>query len=353
MAGDELHEQLVKVDSPQVFQGDAPPDAADHHAADSKPWPAGADRHPAEEATHEKLAYAAEKDAQSAAPAPPAGLPAPPAAPTWQLPPIAKTGVLASRLRTGADLVKLSEKLAPLAADDDFATLTTGLDLGRIKPLLVGLSQLAKIPGEVGSPAHVKAFVEAALPLVRTWHTLRPTGDHEILDRIDRLIHTRDAAFDAVAELVGRSAPRFGHSTSVNLGEFATEAQNAAFTAASINWQTVFSIVETLVSLFQTLFSGSTSPPVSKKAPAMSTTIPPLPPVDPTKHPKLANILKLIQTFGPWILQLLKAFGVNVPITLPTSPTAEMAPIDHDACEDALSSVDMAQLEAACKEACP
>lgn len=86
-------------------------------------------------------------------------------------------------------------------------------------------------------------------------------------------------------------------------------------------------------------------------------TLPPLPTVDPAKHPKLAGIIALLKKYGPWILSLLGAFGVKLPFPIPgiggqAGPTtAALAPANHDALEAALSKVDLADLTHCCQQA--
>jgi len=86
-------------------------------------------------------------------------------------------------------------------------------------------------------------------------------------------------------------------------------------------------------------------------------TIPALPPVDPTKHPKLAGLVALIKKYGPWILSLLGAFGIKLPFPIPglggqAGPTtAALAPANHDALEAQLTGVDLGALKNCCQEA--
>lgn len=98
------------------------------------------------------------------------------------------------------------------------------------------------------------------------------------------------------------------------------------------------------------------SAPTPASPPA--TPLPPLPTVDPTKHPRLAAILKLVAQYGPWILSLLGSFGVKIPglpggiVPGQHGPiTAALAPANHDAIEASLAHVDLGVLQAACQQA--
>jgi len=111
-------------------------------------------------------------------------------------------------------------------------------------------------------------------------------------------------------------------------------------------------MLATILALVCTLLIGPTMIGMAT-GPAAAT--PPLPTVDPTKHPRLAALLALVAKYGPAILSLLTSFGVKIPFPIPGvgqhgPTTAALAPQNHDALEKALDHVDLPALQAACKQ---
>lgn len=204
------HDAIAEVEAPRVILGDAP--------------------------------------AEEAATTAPSG----PAA-TTEIVKIVPNSLLVSRIFAAQELRQIVALLArpgKPALMTPLRQLLAGVNIGSLGPLLDRLEHLRS----VGSDR--RAFVLAALPLLRTWLGAQTANaDFELRDRLQFLLHQGGPALAAIQELVADDAPVSNIEKQV-VEMPLTPAQRQAFQATNFNWPVVLAIVQSIKILFAAMHGG-------------------------------------------------------------------------------------------------
>lgn len=159
------------------------------------------------------------------------------------------------RLANFGALAALVSRLGPLAGE--LQQLLAGVDTGKLKSLLDAIASLFAVSAPTGSADWLKQVGPAALKVLRIWSSIRPGDpDHELVDKLDKLLQAGGPALDAFNSLVGEllnHRPNYSVVMAQHVADVAHGGHTEAFAAAAINWTTIVSIAQAVFQLLQLL----------------------------------------------------------------------------------------------------